>query len=435
MKKKNKTLYIYLYYAVLLLILASRGAEASEPPMVLRLAFMAAVIAPTIAYNEFCYPAILTMFFAITRDGFSYSYMPYNLSIYVIITIAITVFFRNRKDVGGNYVPTYLILMTLYLFLIDLVFSMGQHGSAVFNNTALSLISIICFLLIIGKDKEVALQQFPLCFAVTTIVLCYAFFTGREHFTVDYFNTEYERTGWTDPNFFGMLLGMGTVSAFIKLFSQEWKMLSNVDKGIYLSAIVLSMPVLLLNASRGAVLSVTVAFTILLVASKVRSSYKILFVILAVVGLFYLYSNNYFDLLLFRIENDDGTGSDRTVIWADKLNAFFNGNFIQMIVGYGHTGGSNITGTLVGFHNDYVGFLVDYGFIGLAMLLYWLYYPVSIARNAARVNVVVLIVYLAMCFVTLEPLLTGILPYFVFYIFALLTAMNSREYPYLTFNG
>lgn len=431
MKKNHKTIYIYFYYSLLLLILASRGVNASEPPMALRLAFMGAVIVPTIAYKEFCYPAILTMFFAITRDGFAYSYMPYNLSIYVILTIVITVFFRNRRD-DGSVVPPYLVLMTIYIFFIDLLFGGGQHGASVINNTTMSLISIICFLIIIGKDREEALQQLPLCFAVTTLVLCYVFFTGREHFTVNYYSTGLERTGWTDPNYFGMLLGMGTVSAFIKMFSGEWKQLSNIDKGIYIAAVALSMPVLLLNASRGAVLSVTVAFVILLVVSKVRSLFKVLFVIVAIIGLAYLYSNHYFDLLLFRIENDDGTGSDRTLIWADKLDAFFNGNVFQIIIGHGHYGGSNITGSLVGFHNDYVGFLVDYGFIGLGMLLYWLYYPIAKAMRGDRVKVVVLIVYLAMCFVTLEPLLTGILPYFVFYMFALLMSNNSREKPYLS---
>lgn len=435
MKKKYKKTYIYLYYAILLILMSSRGLSTTAPPMVFRLAFIAAVVVPTIAYKDLCYPAILSMFYAITLDGYSYSYMPYEFSIYVIISIAFVVFFRSHKDEGGRLIPYYLMVMTLYIFFIDLIFSVAQHGAVLFNNTALSLISIICFLLIIGKDREKAVSQFHLCFAVTTIVLSFAFFTGREYFTESYFSTDYERTGWTDPNYFGMLLGMGTVSAFIKMFDHEWQNLRGVDKGIYIAAVVLSIPVLLLNASRGAVLSVTVAFTILLIASRVKRFHKILFVIFAVGGLIYLYSNNYFDLLLYRVENDDGTGSNRTLIWSNKLDAFFNGNIIHMLIGYGHKGGSSITGYVVGFHNDYVGFLVDYGFIGFGMLIYWLIYPIEIARKGIRVRVVVLIIYLAMCFVTLEPLLTGILPYYVFYLFALIMATGSREQNCLTSNG
>ena len=47
----------------------------------------------------------------------------------------------------------------------------------------------------------------------------------------------------------------------------------------------------------------------------------------------------------------------------------------------------------------------------------------------ARIMMVplVVIVYLAICFLTLEPFLTGILSYYVFYLYALLLAQNERN--------
>ena len=110
-------------------------------------------------------------------------------------------------------------------------------------------------------------------------------------------------------------------------------------------------------------------------------------------------------------------------------SAFSNGNPLKWIFGYGHVGGANIGGVHIGFHNDDSGFLVDYGIIGLGMLLYMLYYPIRIIPKGSieKPSVIALVVFLATCFVTLEPLLTGIMAYFTFYMYALLLAKNPKQ--------
>ena len=238
-----------------------------------------------------------------------------------------------------------------------------------------------------------------------------------------------ERSGWADPNYFGMALGMGTIVGMIKMFSVEWKGLSIVEKVVYITAVLSSMPALALNASRGAMLSVIVGFVALLYFSKAKLGYKIMLTFIAGLVVVYLYTNQYFDLLEYRIMNDEGTGSGRTNIWSAKLSAFVEGNPLKIIFGYGHVGGANIGGVHIGFHNDYIGFLVDYGIIGLGMLIYMLYYPIKIMPKGSyeKPSVIVLIVYLAMSFVTLEPLLTGIMGYFSFYMYALLLAKSSKQ--------
>lgn len=426
MKAEKKNIVIYIYYALLLLVLASRQTATAAPPMVLRLAFMAAALLPAVLNKEVCYPAILTMFYTISLDGFAYSYFPSTLSLYVIITLAITIFYTRRIKTGT--VPIFILLFALYTFVIDLLFSVAGQGASFFQRTFYCFVLLVGFSIISSQNTNSALSQLPLCFAVVSFVLSIAFLTHREQFILQEIG-DMERTGWADPNYFGVALGMGTVVGMIKMFNGEWKSLSIVEKAVYIAAVVSSVPALALNASRGAMLSVIVGFLALLFFSKAKFGLKIMLTLIAAVAVVYLYSNQYFELLEYRIMNDEGTGSGRTEIWTEKLSAFANGNPLKMIFGYGHVGGANIGGRHIGFHNDYIGFLVDYGFIGLGMLLYMLYYPIGIMPKGSyeKPSVIVIIVYLAMSFVTLEPLLTGIMGYFAFYMYALLLAKNSKQ--------
>lgn len=426
MKAEKQKTYVFVYYALLLLVLASRQTATTAPPMVLRFAFMAAAIVPALLFKEVCYPAILTMLYTISLDGFAYSYMPSTLSLYVVITLAVTILLSRHIRAGT--IPLFLVLFAIYTFVTDLIFGVGQNGGAFFQSTFYCFVLMGCFLVLCNRDINTTLSQLPLCFSVTTIVLSVAYLTHRNQFILQEIGG-IERSGWTDPNYFGMALGMGTIVGLIKMFSWEWKDLSMIEKGVYIVAVVSSVPALVLNASRGALLSVIVGFLALLFLSKAKFGFKFVLTIMAVVAVYYLYTNRYFDLLTYRIMNDEGTGSGRTAIWMAKLSSFVEGNPLKMIFGYGHIGGANIGGVHIGFHNDYIGFLVDYGIIGLGLLLYMLYYPIGIMPKGSyeRSSVIVLTVYLAMAFVTLEPLLTGIMGYFSFYMYALLLAKNSKQ--------
>lgn len=427
---KNRFL-VYLYYGVLLVVYAMRQSIATEPPLMYRLLFIAALFSPLFIWKQISYPAILTMFLCLTISGMGYSYLPYTLSLYVIITIFFS-FILRQPGIYKQNIPPILSILTLYVFIVDLLTGTlyDLPGSHIFESIFFCFLIITLFLSIIGDNEEVHLKQFSICFAASTIVLSVLFLTiGRQMYVNTVIGLEEERVTWTDPNYLGMVIGMGTVIGFIQLFSNEWRSLSIVEKAVYIIAIVISIPVLLLNASRGAVLSIVVAFSILVFVSKTKKVYKILIVAIAIVGLYYLYSNEYMNILVERIEHDDGTGSNRTLIWASKLKAYSEGNPLQILFGMGHAAGGYAGGQLVGFHNDYIGFLVDYGILGLCFLLYLLYYPFKIvpSKSPNRSVVIVLLIYIATCFMTLEPFLTGILTYFVFYLYAFLIARNERK--------
>lgn len=404
----------------------SRKDAASEPPMIFRLAFMGAVVFPAVFYKNISYPAIISLFYTLVIFGFSYSFLPYTYNLYVGITFFIAIFFFN-KNWNKNIVPPFLLFFILYIFIIDLIYSLFNYQVYIVGNILYSFMLLVFFIIIIGDNIQGVLSQLSLAFIIITIVLSFLFIETRELFAVDY-GEGLERSGWTDPNYFGCVIGMGTVISMLNIFDSKWYNKKIIEKIIYISALLISVPVLILNASRGALLSVITVFCFLIAFSNVKLGYKIVIFILSIIGCIYLYTNDYFTLLEARILSDDGTGSGRTAIWFAKLDGFLDGNIFQIIFGNGFYRGGTLGGRLVGFHNDFIGFLVDYGIVGFFMLLYMLYYPMKILpkKSKSRIKIFAIIGYLCVCFLTIEPFLTGILPYFSFYLYAFLLAKKER---------
>lgn len=423
----KKGLYLLLlYYVVLLVLLVSRQNVTVEPPLLARIVFITAVVLPVFANKDLFFPAILTLFYSLTAYGFMYSYMPTMLYIYAIVTLLLLFV----KGAGNSiYIPSFIIVFTIYIVLIDML-NYGDGNETVIYNTSYCLLLLLASLWVV-RDKQNSLNQLSTCFLIISIVLSALFLLNRQRFVVDYgYNTGLERSGWTDPNYFGCVIGMGFVISMITLFRNDNKFaLGRGGRLLSIATLIFSTPALVLNASRGAILSVVLSSVILLLFSKIKTNYKVLFVILSAGFMYFLYTAQYFDLLEYRVENDVGGGSDRVVIWAEKLKAFNEGGFLNILIGYGHDGGWRITGELRGFHNDYVGFLVEYGIIGVLLFLYMLYYPLKVVfkKSGDKIAVLSLMVYLMVDCFTLEPFGIGSLTFFVFYMYAVIMAEKGKQ--------
>ena len=428
--KKKSSLFVYIYYILLLTIFFSRPGEV-EPSMMMRLLFVGAVIVPTFFVKEVNFAGVITFFYSMTIYGISYSYMPYTLSQYAYITIIVTIILLGWKNQTKKKTPPILIIITAYVFFVNALNTFDSPNAHVIENIFWGLLMLCCiFQITDNKDKQ-SLSQLSICFELAAILLSLLFFINREQYAVSYGKDGLERSSWVDPNYFGMVIGMGVLCGGLNLFGFKKRTHSLSEIIIDISTIIVSFPVLVLNASRGAILAVAVGLSILLIFSKTKTIYKSFVISLGIVGLFYLYNNHYFDLLEYRIIEDESGGSGRIGIWESKLNAFSQEGIFQYFLGNGYYKGMSITGRFQGFHNEYVGFLVEYGVIGELLLLYMLYYPIKKAKKSIkdkneRIKVYVVILYLSTCFMTLEPFGLGIFTFFTFYFYGLMLAMNER---------
>ena len=146
---------------------------------------------------------------------------------------------------------------------------------------------------------------------------------------------------------------------------------------------------IVLNASRGAFLSMTVAITIITLFARIKTSSKFGIVIAVSLSVVTMYSLGLFEVLEERVMSDDGTGNARTIIWAAKLDAYSQLSLLEKVFGSGYRRGFElaIPGGF-GFHSDYIAWLVDYGIVGLLFFisLFNISFKASMGSTIAKTN-------------------------------------------------
>lgn len=408
---------ILVYYLLLLILLVSWKSTSSAPNILFRTTYLFLFLLPLYKKYIEWFPVFLSGFYIISRYGYNYSYLPTELYIYTIIVFIGVLLYKP------NYIIKFkeaniIIKLLLYVSFIDLI----NNGKL--ENITYSLLIIVMFFMFSDKNRNNTLPNLSIAFVVATFVLSIMFLLNRNMFVETYsYDSGLERYGWTDPNYFASILGIGTILSVSELSKDK----IFLYKILLFLTILISLAVILLTGSRGGIFSVAIGLSVFIFFSKLNFKFKLSIIIFFAIALFYLYNNDYFNLLLYRIENDSGGGSGRFDIWKLKLSLFYEeGNIFRWFFGYGYEKGFSL-GALqihnsfdrpyIGFHNDFIAYLVDYGIIGLVMFIYFLIYPII---KLGRKNIPIVftgIVYLASCSLTLEPLNYGHLALFIFYIY------------------
>ena len=419
-KIAKNNIFIWAYYALLLFVLLSWSDPLQPPPMLYRLAFLFAVILPTYWKQDWT-ASVLLLFIISGTQGYSFSYMPYETYVYVMILAGLA-FLYGRFQRRTIKIPLVLILLFLYVSIINFVTNAEWNGMS--NGLLLSL--LLCLFVDDGDYKQI--ERVSTVFAITSIVLSYQFY---KNFSLTSVLTDsgFEQAGWQDRNYFGVIVGMGALISIIQLLSNPRNNIFN--KCLYVVSLVMAIVTLGMNASRGAVLSLGGAVMILLMLSKLKPGKKAFIIIGVLAMVFIMYNYNVFDYLIYRLENDDGTGSGRVIILEKKWAAYTGLDFLTRFWGMGSYNGLKLGyGATTGFHNEFFAMLVEYGFVGLIMLLVMLFEPCWKYWNRYSTTqapvIVSLCFYLIITGFTLEPLTTGFCSFFLFYFYIVMWC-NIRD--------
>ena len=404
-----------LYYLVLLVFLVLRTSEYA-PNILLRTGYLAAFFVPFLFAPNKLFPPILISFMTIGTHGFAFNYLPYEISIYFALTFMIFIARQVKcKRIQISVVYIYTLIFLLFRNILD-----SFDPQNIFYCTAI----IGMFSLFVDKESP---RNMLYAFVIVAIALSLLYLTNYDKFIEDYNAQEgLERSGWIDPNYFSCILGMGVMASLILMIKYSENLATKI---LLILTILFSFISQVILASRGGVLAISVGGLILLVMSKIKIQNKILAGILIVILINWMYTSGYFQLLEYRIQVDAGGGSGRMDIWAAKLKAFFHeGNIMHWIFGFGYVSGFELTGTegnAVGFHNDIIAVLCEYGIIGLMLFLYWFCYPFFRSSKENKPIVFAMLSYLLIVCATLEPLSSGTLPYFAFYFAILLISKQD----------
>ena len=325
-----------MYYIVLMIVTVVRTTE-TEPNAIIRIGYLLAFFMPIVLKYSELFSVCLVSFMTVGTYSFAYSFFPYQLVIYPIICLFTYIICKGGYGLSLTKNGALLFFSSIYVLLVDVL----NGGSP--QNIFYSLLLIIFFVLLKGGNATYNLSLMFNGFAATSLALSIVYLSNYEKFVVSYGQGEFERSGWTDPNYLSSIIGMGILTSFVQILRKR-----NAALPLKLFWIVcagLSLISQLLMASRGGILATALSIVIVFMFMKIRSIYKVGVFVILCVFIFWLYNSGFFDLLEYRILSDDGSGSGRTVIWVKKLNAFIEeGNPLQWIFGLGYESAFKLAG-------------------------------------------------------------------------------------------
>lgn len=414
---------ILLYYLVLFVILLGWKNADTPPAIPLRLAFLVALVFPGLREKNALIPAALICFWGVASNGYAYTYMPYTTYIYTIIVLLAVILNRGKNKPVQLPEKSYLWFFFSFITIVNFCTQFG------IDNLSHTLLISILFFYLISEGDQNAINLIECSFIFMTIGISIFSLSAREQILLESisYDINSERVAWVDPNYLGVQVGMGAVIALFKLFDKQTSSLA--IKIISILSIILALPTIFMTGSRGAVLCVAIAFLVLFSVTDTKIWIK-LFIIIAIIAFcVYLYTNDYFDLFLERVKNDDGSGSGRLDIWTKKIDAFnHDGNILNYLFGFGSLGGLMLGYYhYQGFHNDYLSFLCSFGIVGLSLFLYYFFLPYKLVnkKSFTKYKVISGLAFLAVSMLTLEPFGLGIFTFYAFIAYLLLLAKYS----------
>ena len=218
-------------------------------------------------------------------------------------------------------------------------------------------------------------------FLLTSIVAVWEIRTGH-HLASALQEKEYASTGEQSVRIYFAAANFGNYNTYctficfaLPFFFYRIMQRKVISRILGVVAITLSIVIIFLNASRGALLSLVIMTGIFLwfnLKSKGKNSKSILFVLsMALLFLFYYYGSQIMSHILFRLDNSDGfEDTKRMGIWTDALELFFSTGGLG--VGVGSLGESmrRIHHTVT--HNVFFELLVQFGMV-ITVIITWFF--------------------------------------------------------------
>lgn len=410
---------LFLYYLTLFVLETPILFNIGVPSTGLRIGYLVLLIFPIWFFDKSYLPLVVLAAYSISKFGTAVTLMPTEVWYYVPVFLLMAFPFKS-PDVGLRIIPLSVFVLCLDTLFVDIFSTQSVHDI------------FLCFVILIilfyyyspQIDNESYFQIFSCIFIAISVILSLEMLFVGEQYIENYGYTDMERVLWADPNYLGGVIGMGCMASAVLLFRN----IKNSLKILLVITLLLTITALVVNASRGALLAVICGVAVLLLGRGLKVWQKIIVLVVAAVFVFELYNNSYFDLLLYRVENDSGGGSGRVGIWLKKWDAYTdNPSFLQLLFGMGFDNGYKAGFTYSrAFHNDFLAILVDYGLVGFVTFISMFFYPLKgvLLKDKAILGCVVFLLINCM---TLEPFCLGVLIFYFFWLYTCFQGMAFRR--------
>ena len=402
-----------------MIILVSWTNVNSLPPFFLRLMFLMAVVLPLWVKRTRLFVPIFLTFIMTSASSYAVSYMPVD-GLNILLTIVMSILIISRTHTGSLSVPFGFIILwllsTIIDFIYDQVITISFHW--------LTVIFIAVYLL--KKNDKQQLKYIVLSLSIVSLILSLEFITVGDRFirNVSTIAGNIDRKGWSDPNYFGVILGINIIASLIEILingDRDRKL-----KYFYLLSIILSLYTLFSTASRGVSLALGCSVFFLFLGAPIKWKKRLCILVGGVTIILTMYYFHILDLLVLRFNSDAGDAGGRIEIWSIRLSAFLSEcNIFQWLFGIGtHKALTLGTGRVLGFHNDFLSVLIRYGFIGLLSLISLLFSPIIHAPKEKKCIIFSAVLFLIICMNTIEPFTSGQWGALYFYLYILMLSQT-----------
>lgn len=396
-----------VYYLALLVVVFFLMRPFVVPPMMIRLVLFGLIFIPTIFVPRIL-PAVLLLFYGVDKASFTHVLPESNIYLCAVVLICYVVYKGKSRFVLKA------LLAVFYFFFCAMI-----HNSV--GDVFLWLLIAVLLSDMIREREDLSLLFHS--FLLVSLFLGLLFLVHQQEFAVQYGKMEedLERSGWINNNVFGGAIAAGGVLAMAYLTGALNFSKTKITTILSATVAVIVFVVLVLNASRGAFFAFLLCAATMLLLTRSKLYIKLLLLLAVGVVIYIMYTNDTFALLQARMESDNtATAGSRTVIWKTKLTEFFaSSNPLVLLFGIGQTACINL-GVYYSTHNDFVTAIIAYGFVGILLFLFFIFFfPVNKAGKNERINVMLLLLYLVIECMVLEPIFRGYILEIMFYFFVL----------------
>lgn len=409
-RKETRLSNLYLIYYVVLGVIQSLWiSRSSFPPLVLRLGMSLMVFGPLLFKKELIPFAFV---FSITlRQHLSteYSYLPniYSVNVYLLILVLLSVVHYDvwkRFNFKTSGVLTFAAI--IFIWTVSDLINKGSIG----NGACFLLIAF--FLLPFLADRK-AVEYVIGAYIFVSMILAIYYFFMYDSFAVTWnVNEDIERSGWSDPNYFSIHIGIGFMMSMACLFGIINTVFVKYHRVLLIAGAFIIFFAIMMTGSRAGLLSSFVITLLVIVLSKNKAQYKLVPIIVLPVILFILFKSRYAQLVVYRFFSEDtlSSGGGRLEIWSMALENYIQQDIWHLLFGGGWWHRANLTAGSE-THNEWLAQLCDYGLIGLFLTIA-LYVKIVFnkAYQGLTSRLFITFVYYLLMMVSLSPSQYPIMP-------------------------
>ncbi len=315
--------------------------------------------------NKFLVPSVFLYSLVINdnlMEGVSFlpssgSYMYYIFALLILLILNVSKY-KNGASIGKNYFL--VIVIYIYITIVDIL-NLGEVGR--YSVHFLFLILIYPFL-----NTRRTIYYVLITYLLISVKLSIIMFVFKDQFAISV--KDMDRYSWIDPNYFAATIGIGLVIALLFLLD-NLKFNSIILKKVFLLIFIfLTLSTIIMSASRGAIVAVSFVVLLIVFFSKLKANKKIIFALIFLIIILIIFTLGYLDILIYRFLEEDtlNTGSYRTTIWEYTLTSFFSESLINQFLGSGFEYSYRLPIHMT-THNEFIGVLTDYGYIGIGLFV------------------------------------------------------------------